>query len=67
MGSNEWMPIFRKIQAASKNVILGTSPKITAKMYPELDPKGLLLSTGYTCGIFPATLHMGKNRIDDEN
>ena len=47
MGDEVWMPVYKKIQAAGKNIEAGTTPELTAKMYRELDPKGLYVSTGY--------------------
>ncbi len=47
MGDDTWMPVYRKIQAAGKNIEAGTSPELTVKMYHELDGNGLLVGTRY--------------------
>ncbi len=43
----KWMPIYKKIQAAGKNLIVdnpGATPKSAASLYKKLDPKGLIMS-----------------------
>ncbi len=71
MGADEWMPVYKKIQAAGKNIVAGTSPELTAKMYRELDPKGLYVACGYPGKIwaefFLPPFMGGKGGIDDED
>nr|MDO8109110.1 hypothetical protein [Candidatus Sigynarchaeota archaeon] len=45
-GTDDWMPVFKKIQAAGKNVV-GTdvTPEYVARMYKDLDPRGLYVFT----------------------
>lgn len=43
----KWMPIYKKIQAAGKNLIVdnpGETPKSATRLYKKLDPKGLIMS-----------------------
>ncbi|HME56158.1 MAG TPA: hypothetical protein VKM55_28405 [Candidatus Lokiarchaeia archaeon] len=70
MGDDAWMPVYKKIQAAGKNIEAGTSPELLAKMYRELDPRGL-----YVNAHFPGKLYAefflpsfmgGMGGIDDE-
>lgn len=48
-GSLEWLPHFRKVQAAGKNlVLLGVAPAEVKPLYDALDPRGLLVQTTFT-------------------
>jgi len=45
-GSDAWMPVYKKIQAAGKNVVIDNiegKPKYLPYVYKNLDPKGLLM------------------------
>jgi 5-methyltetrahydrofolate--homocysteine methyltransferase len=44
---DHWMPIYKKIQAAEKNLIIDffALPEQLAHFYKELDPKGLITTT----------------------
>ncbi len=41
----QWMAVYRKIQAAGKNVVMDVAPEVLPVLYNELDPKGLLVSS----------------------
>ncbi|MFW9824127.1 MAG: hypothetical protein ACFFE4_14380, partial [Candidatus Thorarchaeota archaeon] len=43
MGHEKWYPIYKKIQAAGKNIVNTVSPSRLATMYKNFDHKGLLL------------------------
>nr|MDO8083622.1 hypothetical protein [Candidatus Sigynarchaeum springense] len=46
LGSDEWMSVFKKIQAAGKNIVaMDVTPEYVARMYKELDHKGLYVLT----------------------
>ena len=47
MGSNTWMPLYKKIQMAGKNIVIDTSPEMVQSLYKNLDPKGLFVRTFY--------------------
>ncbi|MFX0133932.1 MAG: hypothetical protein ACFFDN_09825 [Candidatus Hodarchaeota archaeon] len=40
-GTEKWMPVYKKIQKAGKNIIMDPPPKLVPHVYKELDPKGL--------------------------
>ena len=43
----KWMPIYKQIQAAGKNLIIdnaGMTPKSAVRLYKKLNPKGLIIS-----------------------
>ncbi|MHA2391448.1 MAG: hypothetical protein ACXAEX_05735 [Promethearchaeota archaeon] len=43
MGHERWYPIYKKIQAAGKNIVNTVSPTSALGMYKKFDPKGLYL------------------------
>lgn len=43
-GSPSWDSLYRKIQAAGKNIVLGVSPENLSRMYQALEPEGLHVS-----------------------
>ena len=45
MGHEKWYPIYKKIQAAGKNIVNTVTPSRLSTMYKHFDPKGLLLRT----------------------
>ena len=47
MGSPEWIPLYKKIQAAGKNLVIDAAPEIVSSVYKNLDPKGLFVRTFY--------------------
>lgn len=47
MGHERWYPIYKKIQAAGKNIVNTVTPSRLSTMYKHFDPKGLLLRTVY--------------------
>ena len=47
MGSPEWMPLYKKIQAAGKNLVIDASPEIVSSVYKNLNSKGLYVRTFY--------------------
>ncbi|MFW9942249.1 MAG: hypothetical protein ACFFFT_14515 [Candidatus Thorarchaeota archaeon] len=47
MGHEKWYPIYKKIQAAGKNIVNTVTPTRLFTMYRHFDPKGLLLRTVY--------------------
>nr|MDO8110194.1 hypothetical protein [Candidatus Sigynarchaeota archaeon] len=70
MGADVWMPVYKKIQAAGKNIEAGASPELTVKMYRELDPRGLYVSTHYPGKIwaefFLPPFMGGRGGVDDD-
>lgn len=47
-GSNDWIPIYKKIQKAGKNVIMESLPENIPHLYHELDPKGLYVRVAFS-------------------
>jgi len=47
MGSKDWIPLYRKIQNAGKNLVIDSAPKNVSHLYKNLDPKGLYVRTFY--------------------
>ncbi|MFX1455480.1 MAG: hypothetical protein ACFFDB_08920 [Promethearchaeota archaeon] len=47
MGHEKWYPIYKKIQAAGKNIVNTVSPSRISTMYKNFDNKGLLLRTAF--------------------
>ena len=45
MGHEKWYPIYKKIQAAGKNLVSTVSPSRISTMYRNFDSKGLFLRT----------------------
>jgi hypothetical protein len=45
MGHEKWYPIYKKIQAAGKNIVSTVTPSRLSTMYRNFDPKGLYLRT----------------------
>ncbi|MHA1883965.1 MAG: hypothetical protein ACW96S_02840, partial [Promethearchaeota archaeon] len=45
MGHEKWYPIYKKIQAAGKNIVNTVTPSRLSTLYRKFDPKGLLLRT----------------------
>ena len=46
-GSEEWIPLYEKIQKAGKNVFIDAAPELVPHIYKQLDPKGLFVRTFY--------------------
>ena len=45
--NDKWMPVYKKIQAAGKNIIVdnpGETPNSASHLYKKLDPKGLIMT-----------------------
>jgi len=47
MGSKDWIPLYKKIQNAGKNLVIDSAPENISHLYKILDPKGLYLRTFY--------------------
>ena len=47
MGSNDWIPLYKKIQEAGKNLVIDSAPENVSHLYKNLDPKGLYVRTFY--------------------
>ncbi len=45
MGHERWLPVYKKIQKAGKNIVEDVSPGRLSFMYRNLDPKGLFVRT----------------------
>ena len=45
MGHDKWFPIYKKIQAANKNIVNTVTPSRLSHMYRNFDPKGLYIRT----------------------
>ncbi len=43
MGHEKWYPLYKKIQAAGKNIVSTVTPSRLSTMYRNFDPKGLYL------------------------
>ncbi len=41
MESEQWFPIYKKIQSKGKNLVIDSSPMGVTRLYKELDPRGL--------------------------
>lgn len=44
-GSEQWMPLYKKIQKAGKNIVMDPPPELLPRMYKVLDQKGLYCRT----------------------
>lgn len=47
MGSKDWIPLYKKIQKAGKNLVIDSAPENISHLYKNLDPKGLYVRTFY--------------------
>ena len=47
MGSKEWIPLYKKIQKAGKNLVIDSAPENVSHLYKNLDSKGLYVRTFY--------------------
>jgi 5-methyltetrahydrofolate--homocysteine methyltransferase len=47
MGSKDWIPLYKKIQNAGKNLVIDAAPEKISHLYKNLDPKGLFVRTFY--------------------
>ncbi len=47
MGSEDWIPLYKKIQNAGKNLVIDSAPENISHLYKNLDPKGLYVRTFY--------------------
>ncbi|NVM18837.1 MAG: hypothetical protein HWN80_14065 [Candidatus Lokiarchaeota archaeon] len=47
MGSKVWIPLYKKIQKAGKNLVIDSAPENISHLYKNLDPKGLYVRTFY--------------------
>ncbi len=47
MGSNDWIPLYKKIQKAGKNLVIDSAPENVSHLYKSLNPKGLYVRTFY--------------------
>jgi len=50
-GSEEWFPIYKKIQKAGKNIVMDTVPESVPHIYKVFDPKGLYVRVGFSSEI----------------
>ncbi len=71
MADDTWLPVYKKIQAAGKNIVMDAAPEDIMKVYHHLDPKGLYLSTSFPGKIWadfflPSWLG-GNEGVDDED
>ena len=71
-GTDEWMPVFKKIQAAGKNIVgSDVTPEYVGRMYKELDPRGLYVFTIFL-GQMIADFYLpdfmgGHDGVDDDD
>ncbi|MFX1278791.1 MAG: hypothetical protein ACFFA3_05190 [Promethearchaeota archaeon] len=65
MGHEKWYPLYKKIQAAGKNIVNTVSPSRLSAMYKHFDSKGLYLRTIYF-GKHLADLYLPKFMGGDE-
>jgi hypothetical protein len=47
MGSKDWLPLYKKIQNAGKNLVIDSAPENISHLYKNLDPRGLYVRTFY--------------------
>ncbi|MHA2287415.1 MAG: hypothetical protein ACXABG_01385 [Promethearchaeota archaeon] len=47
MGSKDWIPLYKKIQKAGKNLVIDSAPENISHLYKNLDSKGLFVRTFY--------------------
>ena len=47
MGSKDWLPLYKKIQKAGKNIVIDSAPENVSHLYKNLDTKGLFVRTFY--------------------
>ncbi len=47
MGSKDWIPLYKKIQKAGKNLVIDAAPENISHLYKNLDSKGLFVRTFY--------------------
>ena len=47
MGSKDWIPLYKKIQNAGKNLVIDAAPENISHLYRNLDSKGLFVRTFY--------------------
>ncbi len=47
MGSKDWIPLYKKIQNAGKNLVIDSAPENVSHLYKNLNPKGLYVRTFY--------------------
>jgi 5-methyltetrahydrofolate--homocysteine methyltransferase len=47
MGSKDWIPLYKKIQKAGKNLVIDSAPENVSHLYKSLDTKGLFVRTFY--------------------
>jgi 5-methyltetrahydrofolate--homocysteine methyltransferase len=47
MTHDKWIPVYKKIQAAGKNIVMDADPQSVAKMYRQYDARGLYVSTHF--------------------
>jgi hypothetical protein len=50
-GSEEWFPLYKKIQKAGKNIVMDTIPESVPHIYNVFDPKGLYVRAGFSSEI----------------
>ena len=50
-GSEEWFPIYKKIQKTGKNIVMDTLPENVPHIYKSFDPKGLYVRAGFSSEI----------------
>ncbi|MHA1684401.1 MAG: hypothetical protein ACTSUE_25920 [Promethearchaeota archaeon] len=70
-GSEAWLPVHRKIQAAGKNTVINVSPQNLNNVLAQLDPRGLYPACGFGAKIWadyylPVSMG-GMGGIDDED
>jgi len=47
MGSKDWIPLYKKIQNAGKNLVIDSAPENVSHLYENLKPEGLFVRTFY--------------------
>jgi hypothetical protein len=74
-GSEKWMPVYKKIQSAKKNIIVDNPimerAGLVTPLYNKLDPKGLIMIVVFM-DIFNAKFHLpefigGQGGLGDFN
>jgi 5-methyltetrahydrofolate--homocysteine methyltransferase len=56
-GHESWFFLYKKIQAAGKNIVIDTPPENVPRLYKKLDTKGLFVRTNYSSEII-AKFHL---------
>jgi len=70
-GEDKWMPLYKKIQQAGKNLVIDPPSHLVAKMYHVLDPNGLFVTINFGSKMYAEfglpKFMGGMDGVDDED